>query len=131
MKLDKILFYNIFNIKLEIQLLTVLIQDHSKSVIISFFAVVQYGCNTAHGKYGFSLNRLLTVGPKYFNESLYSTLHFCSRRRNEIWSLCGEIRHCIYTNPNFRLEVATSGEYQHFFLCWWSLGPKISSRAHR
>ena len=65
LELDQIL-YNIFNINIEIQLLAVLTQEHSKSVIKSFFAVVQVVCNTAHGKYGFSLSWLRTLDPNYF-----------------------------------------------------------------
>ena len=54
LELDHI--FNVFNIKLEIELLAELIQEHSKSVIISFFAAVHIGCNAAHGKYVFALS---------------------------------------------------------------------------
>ena len=62
-----IFLYNMFNIKLEIQLLAALTQEHSKSVIICFFVAIQFGCNTAHGKYGFSLSWSRTLDTKYFN----------------------------------------------------------------
>lgn len=75
LKLDQILS-SIFKINVEFQLLTVLLREDSKSV--------QYGCNTAHRKYSFSLCRLRSLNPKYFKEILYSTLHVLTKTRNKI-----------------------------------------------